>query len=225
MKVRAAEEKKAKIESMYAQLQKSHQDLYHRYNEERENKLKAVDQLKDVCKEAAKERAEKLKEKNEKEKEKGRFSIYEDVNVSRQLKVSSSASEKDRSDRFRDQNRPPNFNINFNTKDQTNLSLPVKNLDPNSENGNNLTGFPAHSSPSSDREQVLSERNSLCRSLVSGSTFSACSGSGMCVRALSYRVHVSECLCIVFLLCRPSTKLCHGVLILLQFLSVEHCHF
>lgn len=198
MKVKAAEEKKAKIETMYAQLQKSHQDLYHKYNEERENKLKAVDQLKDVCKEAAKERAEKLKEKNEKEKEKekerekdkekekGRFTIYEDVTANRQSKISTSTSssglERDRSERFKDQNRPPNINFNLNTKDQTILPLSDKNLDMNSENGNNLTGYAAHSSPSSDREQELSERNSLCRSLVSGSTFSAASsGSGVCV--------------------------------------------
>ena len=196
MKVKAAEEKKAKIETMYAQLQKSHQDLYHRYNEERENKLKAVDQLKDVCKEAAKERAEKLKEKNEKEKEKerekdkekekGRFAIYEDVTANRQSKVSTSTSssglERDRSERFKDQNRPPNFNLNLNTKDQTILPLSDKNLDLNSENGSSLTGYAAHSSPSSDKEQELSERNSLCRSLVSGSTFSAASsGSGVCV--------------------------------------------
>ena len=191
MKVRAAEEKKAKIETMYAQLQKSHQDLYNRYNEERENKLKAVDQLKDVCKEAAKERAEKLKEKNdkekekdkererEKEKEKGRFSIYEDAN--RQSKVSTSALERDRSERFKDQNRPPNINFNINTKDQTNIQQQEKNLDLNFENGNYLTGYPVQCSPSSDREQELSERNSLCRSLVSGSSFSASSGSGVCV--------------------------------------------
>lgn len=209
MKVKAAEEKKAKIETMYAQLQKSHQELYHKYNEERENKLKAVDQLKDVCKEAAKERAEKLKEKNEKEKErekekdkeKGRFTIYEDGTANRQSRVSSISSsclERDRSERFKDQNRPPNINLNLSTKDQTILPLSDKNLDLNSENGNNLTGYAVHGSPSSDREQELSERNSLCRSLVSGSTFSAASsGSGVCycisVRCVKF---VYKCVCV-----------------------------
>ena len=216
---------------MYAQLQKSHQDLYHKYNEERENKLKAVDQLKDVCKEAAKERAEKLKEKNEKEKEKerekekekekGRFTIYEDGTANRQSRVSSISSsglERDKSERFKDQNRPPNinFNLNLNTKDQTILPLSDKNLGPNPENGNNLTGYAVHGSPSSDREQELSERNSLCRSLVSGSTFSAASsGSGACyctcVRCVkfvykcvcvrSYCMRVSVCACVSYCVC------------------------
>lgn len=183
MKVRAAEEKKVKIETMYAQLQKSHQDLYNRYNEERENKLKAVDQLKDVCKEAARERAEKLKEKNEKEKdkekEKVRNSMNEDAN--RQSKISASAIERDRSSKFGDQNRHPNitYNSNFNSKDQNNLQLSEKILDLNSECGNNLAGSTVQGSPSSDREQELSERNSLCRSLVSGSTFSSSTGPGV----------------------------------------------
>jgi hypothetical protein len=191
VKVRAAEEKKVKIETMYAQLQKSHQDLYNRYNEERENKLKAVDQLKDVCKEAGRERAEKLKEKNEKEKEKEkvRNSMNEDAN--RQSKISASAIERDRSGRFGDQNRHPNiiYNSNFNLKDQNNLQLSERILDLNSESGNNLAGSTVQGSsnlagstvqgsPSSDREQELSERNSLCRSLVSGSTFSSSTGPG-----------------------------------------------
>ena len=196
--MRAAEEKKVKIETMYAQLQKSHQDLYNRYNEERENKLKAVDQLKDVCKEAARERAEKLKEKNEKdkekdkEKEKVRNSMNEDAN--RQSKISASAMERDRSARFGDQNRHPNinYNSNFNLKDQNNLQLSEKILDLNSECGNSLTGSAVQGSPSSDREQELSERNSLCRSLVSGSTFSSSTGPG------AYCV----CVCTVYVLSR-----------------------
>lgn len=196
--MRAAEEKKVKIETMYALLQKSHQDLYNRYNEERENKLKAVDQLKDVCKEAARERAEKLREKSEKdkEKEKVRNSMNEDAN--RQSKISASAIERDRSGRFGDQNRHPNINYNFNlnSKDQNNLQLPEKILDLNSECGKNLTGSTVLGSPSSDREQELSERNSLCRSLVSGSTFSSCTGPGV------------HCVCVLWCMCVYDVVVC-----------------
>ena len=68
-KLRSTEEKKLKLESQLLQMQKSHQEMAARWQEEKEGKLKVQELLKEAVREKEKERAEKDKERMEREKE------------------------------------------------------------------------------------------------------------------------------------------------------------
>jgi hypothetical protein len=96
VKVRAAEDKKAKIEVLYELLQRSYQDLTVRLAEEKESKMKAQEALKDAQKEAEKERTDKLRERLEREKSR----IMEREDAVRLAKLNLGKDQ-----RFKDQSR------------------------------------------------------------------------------------------------------------------------
>ena len=98
VKVRSAEEKKAKLEQLYEGLQKSHQELANKLQEERESKIKAQELLKDAVKETEREKAERLRERVEREKQR----VVEKEDAARHAKI---FIEKERAERMKDQNR------------------------------------------------------------------------------------------------------------------------
>lgn len=145
MKVRAAEEKKAKIEILYELLQRSHQDLTARLAEEKESKLKVQEALKDAQKETEKERADKLRERMEREK----LRIMEREEAARQVKVNIG---KERYERFKDQSR-----VISASKDRLSLTTSRKINDTDSESVNESVCTSASPPEDSPRSTALAQ--------------------------------------------------------------------
>ena len=96
-KLRSTEEKKLKLESQLLQMQKSHQEMAARWQEEKEGKLKVQEQLKEAVREKEKERAEKDKERMERDKE--RISEKEGAQRQNRAQLERERSERMKADR------------------------------------------------------------------------------------------------------------------------------
>jgi hypothetical protein len=186
VKVRAAEEKKVKIEVLYELLQRSYQDLTARLAEEKESKIKAQEALKDAQKEAEKERTDKLRERMEREKSR----IMEREDAARLAKLNIG---KEKYDRFKDQSR-----VLSAPKDRLSLTTSRKIQDTDNESLSESICTSASPPEDSPRSTALAQTdNEKERARVTGPgltktaftrTPSTCSVGGLAATGESYTV-------------------------------------
>ena len=160
LKLRATEEKKLKLESQLLQMQKSHQEMAAKWQEEKEGKLKVQEQLKEAVKEKEKERAEKDKERIEREKER----ILEKECEKRQnrTQLERERSERMKADRplsYRQKSPIPIVISSPNSTETTLNSSTIRYLDSNNASVSTSVTVSVNASPRGTLESPRATQN------------------------------------------------------------------